>query len=334
MASSAGPEAVPNVPPAIRDLAVLAVLALVLRFVLPSVSLATEVLIFAIAVAGCTLLLGYAGLMSFGQSLFFGGGSYLTAFALSGLGLSLLPGLLVGALAGAAIAGVVGVFAIRKRGVYFVMLTLAFSQVGYFLVLAFGTVTGGENGLTDVPRPVAALAGHTVSTLATPEAFYGATAAVFVLVFVVLGRIVRSPFGAVVTALRENDLRAEALGFDVLRYKWAAFVVAGAVTGLAGALHAMFIGYVPLNNIEFELSERIVIMAILGGTGSFYGAFLGSLIYNVAADVLSSIWPRWLFGVGVTLIAVVLLLRGGAWSGVEVARQGLSGLAARLRGRR
>ncbi|WP_374448537.1 branched-chain amino acid ABC transporter permease [Stella sp.] len=304
-------------PPAIRDLAALIAISVALRFALPSVSLATEVLIFAIAVSGCTLLLGYAGLMSFGQSVFFGGGSYLTAFAMTGLGLTLLPALLTGALSGAILAGFVGLFAIRKRGVYFVMLTLAFSQVAYFLVLAFGHLTGGENGLTDVPRPALVLAGYTVSALATPGTFYIVTAAVFCLVFTVLGRVARSPFGAVVVALRENDLRAEALGFNVLQYKWATFVVAGAVTGLAGALHAMFIGYVPLNNIEFEMSERIVIMAILGGTGSFYGAFLGALVYNVAADVLSSIWPRWLFGVGVTLIAVVLLLRGGAWSGVE-----------------
>ncbi len=316
-------------PHALRDLAILVTLSVALRVALPSVSLATEVLIFAIAVSGCTLLLGYAGLMSFGQSVFFGGGSYLTAFALSGLGLTLLPALAVGALSGAALAGVIGLFAIRKRGVYFVMLTLAFTQVAYFVVLAFGHVTGGENGLTDVPRPALVLAGHTVSALATPGTFYIATATVFCLVFTALGRIARSPFGAVVVALRENDLRAEALGFNVLQYKWATFVVAGAVTGLAGALHAMFIGYVPLNNIEFEMSERIIIMTILGGSGSFYGAFLGALIYNVAADVLSSIWPRWLFGVGATLIAVVLLLRGGAWSGVEIVLKRLAGRADR-----
>ncbi|WP_245978308.1 branched-chain amino acid ABC transporter permease [Allostella humosa] len=316
-------------PRALRDLAILIAIAVALRFALPSVSLATEVLIFAIAVSGCTLLLGYAGLMSFGQSVFFGGGSYLTAFAMKGLGLTLLPALAAGAVSGAVLAGIIGLFAIRKRGVYFVMLTLAFSQVAYFVILAFGHVTGGENGMTDVPRPALVLAGHTVSALATPGAFYVVTATVFCLVFVALGRLVRSPFGAVVVALRENDTRAEALGFNVLQYKWATFVVAGAVTGLAGALHAMFIGYVPLNNIEFEMSERIVIMAILGGTGSFYGAFLGALIYNVAADVLSSIWPRWLFGVGVTLIAVVLLLRGGAWSGVEIVLRRLSGRGGR-----
>lgn len=297
--------------------------AVLLPIVLPSTSLATEVLIFALATCGCNLLLGYTGLLSFGQGVFFAAGSYLSALALIHTGIGAISALVVGAVSGAAAAAIVGAFSIRKRGVYFVMLTLAFSQMSYFLVLTLKDYTGGENGLLNVPRAPVSLLGQSVVSIATTTQFYIFTAVLFVISFAFLRRVVLSRFGTVIVAIRENERRAEALGYNTFVYKLIAFTVSGLVTGLAGAIHALFLSYVPLNNVEFEMSERIVIMTILGGAGSLYGSVLGAICYVLAAEILSDIWPRWLMLIGFALIAVVIYVPGGLWGGVEAARDAL-----------
>ncbi len=298
-----------------------AVVLVALPFLLPSVTLASELVTFAVGALSCGFLLGLVGLLSFGQGLFFGLGAYVAGVLLREHGLGMLPAVLAACVAAGLVAGLLALLAVRRLGVYFVMLTLAFAQMGYFAMLALKDITGGENGLTGVPRPPL-LAGWG----ATPGQLYAILAVLALLAFMLVQRIACSPFGSVLRAIRENEARAEALGYDARRYKVAAFAVAGLLAGLAGAMHTLFLGFVPPNTIELEMSERLIIMAIIGGAGSPLGAFVGAGFYVLAADFLSTLWPRWLMLIGFLLIAIVLFLRQGLWGGVVQ-------LVARARGR-
>lgn len=293
-----------------------------LPFVLPSVTLASEVVVFAVAALSCAFLLGMVGLLSFGQGLFFGMGAYVSAVLLKDYGIATLPAVAVAAGASAVGAGLLALLAVRRHGVYFVMLTLAFAQMGYFAMLALKDVTGGENGLTGVPRPPL-LAG--MGALPGPEAIYVFLAVLAFGAFLLVQRVGASPFGSVLRAIRQNEARAEALGYDVRRFKVAAFALAGLLAGLAGAMHTVFLGFAPPNVIELEMSERLVIMAIIGGTGAPGAAFVGAGFYVVMADWLSTLWPRWLMLIGFLLIAIVLVLRDGLWGGVAAALRRIRG---------
>jgi branched-chain amino acid transport system permease protein len=291
--------------------------AAVLPFVLPSVSMATEVLVFVIAALGCNLLLGYAGLLSFGQGIFFGIGAYAAGLTMIHLGTGIVAGLAAAA-AVSGIAGiVVGALSIQKRGIYFVMLTLAFAQMFYFVAYAAADVTGGDNGLLNVPRPPLDAFGVRLLSLATPGSFYTLAAIVFLVIFVFLERVVASPFGSTLVAIRENEERAIALGYNTRIFKVVAFAISGTVTGIAGGLYALFLNFAPLSNIDVGMSERILIVTILGGTGSLFGSFLGGTFYVVLSNLLSGLWARWLLILGLVLIVTVLYVRGGLWSAVE-----------------
>lgn len=291
---------------------VIAAALVALPFVLPSVTLASEVVVFAVGALSCTFLLGMVGLLSFGQGLFFGIGAYASAVLLKDHGIATLPAVAAAACASGIGAGLLALLAVRRQGVYFVMLTLAFAQMGYFAMLALKDLTGGENGLTGVPRPP--LIGG-LGTLPGPEAVYAFLAVFAFAVYLLVQRIGASPFGSVLRAIRQNEARAEALGYDVRRFKIAAFAMAGLLAGLAGAMHTVFLGFAPPNVIDLEMSERLVIMAIIGGTGAPGAAFIGAGFYVVMADWLSALWPRWLMLIGFLLIAIVLFVRGGLWGG-------------------
>ncbi|SBV92163.1 putative ABC transport system, membrane protein [uncultured Alphaproteobacteria bacterium] len=297
-------------------LAVLAILAL-LPLILPSATLATEIVIFAMAALACNLLLGYGGLLSFGQGLFFGAGSYLASLAMIHLGIGLIGALLVAAVSGAAIATAVGWLAIRRTGIYFVMLTLALAQMGYFLAYTLSEWTGGDNGLLDVPRPPLAVFGIELVRLDGAGGYYAFVAVLFLGVYVGARRVIDSPFGSTLVAIRENEARASAVGFDTRHFKMLAFTLSGAVTALAGALYAMLINYVPLDNVAMQMSETIVIMTVIGGTGSLLGSLLGAGALVLLGEILSAIWPRWPLLLGVGLILLVIFLRRGLWGGVE-----------------
>ena len=294
-----------------------AIVLILMPVVLPSSTLATEILIFAMAVLACNLLLGYGGLLSFGQGLFFGAGSYITALTMMHANFSLLAALLTAMCSGALIATFVGAMAIRRVGIYFVMMTLAFSQTGYFLAYTLSNWTGGDNGLLNVPRPPLTLFGFTLADLGSGTAYYSFVALLFLLVFIAARRIIASPFGSTLIAIRENETRAYAVGYDARRFKMLAFALSGAITALAGGLYAMQLHFVPLENIHMSMSEHIVIMTVIGGTGSLFGSLLGASSWVILADLLSSVWPRWMILMVAGLIAVVLFLRGGLWSGVE-----------------
>ena len=245
-------------------------------------------------------------------------------FAVGAYGLvQLVPLVLAGsAILGAAIATLVGWLSIRRQGVYFVMLTLAFSQLFYFMAYTFSGITGGDNGLLGVPRP--SLGG---AELNAPWSYYTYVAVCFLAIFAILVMVTQSTFGRTLIAIRENEGRAAAIGFPTRLFKIEAFAISGAVTAFGGALHAMLIGVAPLSNIEHHTSELILIMTIIGGSSSLFGSVLGAGFYLLLADALSAIWPRWLLLLGLVLVAVALFLQRGLWGLVErgydlVARRG------------
>ena len=289
-----------------------AITVLVLPLFMRSGVLASEILIYALAVAACNLLLGYTGLLSFGQGIFFGVGSYMAGILLTRTGIPVAIMLPLSIVTGAALAAAVGWLSIRRQGVYFVMLTLAFSQLFFFLAYTFSDLTGGDNGLLDVPRP--SLGG---SELTTPWSYYVFVAICFLVVFAMLLRATQSTFGRTLIAIRENEERATAIGFPVRAFKIAAFAISGAVTAFAGALHAMLIGVAPLTSIDYHNSEIILIMTIIGGSTSLFASVLGAASYLLMADALSVIWPRWLLLLGLCLIVVALFAQKGLWGLIE-----------------
>lgn len=284
---------------------------LILPLSLSSGTLATEILIFALAALGCNLLLGYTGLMSFGQGSFLGLGSYASGLSLLHLNVPLPLSLILATFVGAMSALVVGWFSIRQRGTYFVMLTLAFAQMFYFLAYTVKDLTGGDNGLLNIPRPDLSAFGITLLPTSTPWQYYSFVAVIFVLVFWILQRVVDSVLGRTLLAIRDNEVRASAVGYDISRFKLIAFVISGAVTGLAGGLHAIMTGIAPLANIEYHASESIVIMTVIGGTGNLFASVLGAAFYVLASHWLSSLWPRWLMLLGFLLIAISLYMHKG-----------------------
>jgi branched-chain amino acid transport system permease protein len=221
--------------------------------------------------------------------------------------------LLAALVVGAAAAALVGWFSIRQRGTYFVMLTLAFGQLFYFLAYTTPELTGGDNGLLDIPRPALRLFGHELIALTSPWQYYGFVAVLFLIVFWLLMRVSHSVFGRTLLAIRDNEARAAAVGYDVKRFKLMAFVISGAVTGLAGALHALMTGIAPLSNIDYHTSEMILVMTVIGGTGNLFASVLGAAFYVLFADWLSTLWPRWLLLLGIVLMAVSLYMQRGLW---------------------
>ncbi|WP_343499606.1 branched-chain amino acid ABC transporter permease [Achromobacter denitrificans] len=286
---------------------------LLLPLCMQSGSLASEVLIYALAVLGCNLLLGFTGLLSFGQGIFFGLGSYAVGLLLTRTGIPLPLALLAAMAVGALAATLVGWFAIRQRGTYFVMLTLAFAQMFYFLAYSLPDLTGGDNGLLDVPRPPLSVAGMELLPLDTPWRFYAFVAACFLGIFWLLLRVTNSVFGRTLLAIRDNEARATAVGYNVRMFKLAAFAISGAVTALAGAFLAMMTGIAPLSSIEYHSSEMILVMTVIGGTGNLFASVLGAAFYVLFADWLSTLWPRWLMLLGFLLIAVSLFMQKGLW---------------------
>jgi branched-chain amino acid transport system permease protein len=284
-----------------------------LPVVLPTYTLATLVLVFAIAALGCNLLLDYTGLMSFGQGIFFGFGAYGAALLLLRLDVPLLPAMAAAVVMGASIAAGVGFLAIRRRGVYFVLLTFAFAEMFAFLVYALSGLTGGENGLRGVPRPPVAVGGVTLLPLDDPLAMYAFVGVLFVLTYVFLLRVTGSPFGSTLRAIKDNEDRARAVGYDTDRFKVLAFAISGAVTALAGSLYALLLRSVPDAAMQVGMSQNILIMTIVGGTGSLYGSLFGAFGVTVLSDTLSYVWPRWRIILGLALIALVTYFQGGLW---------------------
>jgi branched-chain amino acid transport system permease protein len=288
-------------------------------FLVPYQSLATQVLIYGLFALGFNLLYGYTGLLSFGHAAYYGLGAYGAGIALAKLKVTSLWLALGTGLAAAVIGGVlIGFFCLRRRGIYFAMLTLAFAQMLYFVAFHAAELTGGDDGLRGIPLHPLDLFGTAVS-LRTPLAFYFFAYVLVVLAVAALRRILDSPFGAVLQAIRENSDRAVACGYDINRIKLLSFVFSALFAGLAGALDALRLTVVPVDSLYWTTSGQVVIMTLLGGAGTFFGPFVGAATFLILADRLSLVIEAWPLVIGVIFMAFVLFLPRGIW-GTLVAR--------------
>ena len=268
------------------------------------VKLLQEILIWGVFAMSLDLLLGHAGLVSFGHSAFFGVGGYVAALALV-RSPGALAGFVLPALVAALAALVIGVFSIRVGGVYFIMLTLAFSQM-FFAVAFQAEWLGSNDGLSGVPRPTVLGVG-----LADGRAFHACLIVFVVAAVIVMWRVVRSPFGHVLRGIHENEGRMEALGYAVSRYKLMAFVIAGTIAGVAGALATQLNGYVSPDAFFWTTSGEALLMVIIGGTGTLGGAMLGASAFILLESLVSTYTERWMLILGLTFILFVLFAPGG-----------------------
>ena len=275
-------------------------------------AIASEIWIFAMFGLGLNLILGYTGLLSFGQSTFFGSAAYVAGWLLKHYGINVFFALGIGAGVGAASAAVVGYLCVQRSGLYFIMLTFALNQMFYFIAYQWTTVTGGEDGMPGVPRP--AFLGIDFKD---PLTYYAFVSLLFLASLWVMKRIVESPLGKILQAIRENEVRAQAVGYNAPRFKLLAFVIGGAFSGVAGVLYAMLFGIVPLEAIGFVTSGNVVFATLIGGSGSLYGPVIGSFVFIWLSESVSTLWARWPLLLGVAFVIVVLFLRGGvveAWT--------------------
>jgi branched-chain amino acid transport system permease protein len=286
--------------------AVIVVLLVLAPLVLPEFwrRFLTEILIWGLLAMSSDLLIGYTGMVSFGHSAFFGIGAYVAALALV-KSPGLTSALLLPATAAAVGALVIGYFSIRVSGVYFIMLTLAFSQM--FYAVAFqNAFLGAEDGLVGIPRPT--VAGWSIGSLGRFHAYLVAIAGLLALF---LWRVTRSPFGRVLRGIHENEARMQAVGYPVRRYKLAAFVIAGTVAGIAGALYTQFQGSVSPDAFFWTTSGQALLMVIIGGTGTLGGAMLGAAAFILLQSLVSSYTERWMLILGLTFVLLVLFAPGG-----------------------
>jgi branched-chain amino acid transport system permease protein len=307
---------------AAHPVAAFAIFFAVFPFLLPHRSLATQVMTYGLFALGFNLLYGYTGLLSFGHAAYFGLGSYGTGIALAKLGFGSVWTALGAGVALAVVGGIVaGFFCLRRRGIYFAMLTLAFAQMLYFIAFHLADWTGGDDGLRGIPLHPLALPGLTLS-LRDPLTFYYFVFALVLLAVAALKRILDSPFGAVLQAIRENSDRATACGYDITRTKHLSFVFSALFTGLAGALEALRLTVVPVDALYWSTSGQVVIMTLLGGAGTFFGPFVGAAAYLVLEDSISVVTESWPLVIGAVFMAFVMFLPRGIWGTLIGAFQG------------
>lgn len=302
---------------AIRRHRVAATLAflMVFPFLMPYEALAVNILIFGLYAVGFNLLFGYTGMLSFGHAAFLGVGGYLAGIVVVHAGWPWWAAILVGIAASCFAGLVIGYVAIRTRGIYFSMVTLALAQIVYYAFYKADDWTGGENGLRGVKVEAIHLPGISIDFLNPLNKYY------VILVFVALAlwfvsRILNSPFGAVIEAIRENEKRAAACGFDVARSKLLVFVLSAAICGLAGALRALHLSMVPIDSLHYVQSGQAVMMCLLGGMGTFMGPFIGAAVFLYLEDVVTNITKYWMAVVGLVFMFFVLFFPKGIWGTV------------------
>jgi len=289
----------------------------VFPFLMPYKSLASQVLIFGLFALGFNLLYGYTGLLSFGHAAYYGLGAYGTGLTLAKLKVSSLwLGLAAGPVLAVVGAVVIGFFCLRRRGIYFAMLTLAFAQLLYFVAFHLADVTGGDDGLRGIPLLPINILGWKID-LENSLVFYYFSFVIVWLAVAGLRRILDSPFGTVLQAIRENGDRASACGYDVNRVKHLSFVFSAFFAGLAGALDALRLAVVPVESLYWVTSGQVVIMTLLGGAGTFFGPFVGAGTYLVLGDRLAVFTERWPLVIGLIFMAFVLFLPKGIWGTLD-----------------
>ncbi len=291
-----------------------------------------KIMCFALFACAFNLLIGFTGLLSFGHAAFFGGAAYVTGHALKAWGLPFELGLVVGVAFAALTGYVIGSLAIRRQGIYFTMITLALSQMLYFVFLQ-APFTGGEDGLQSIPR--GKLLG--LIDLGNDLTMYYVVLGIVIAAFALVVRIIHSPFGQVLKAVRENEPRTTSLGYDVDRYKLLAFVLSAALAGLAGSTKSVVLGFGTLTDVTWQMSGLVVLMTLVGGMGTLFGPVLGAIIIIALENKLGE-FGTWLaeltsiewfnsIGEAVTMVTGLIFVVC-----VLAFRRGIIGeLAARLR---
>lgn len=306
------------------DLLTLAGLAIA-PWVLPPLGFTEDtmnrILVFGLFGIGFDLLFGYTGLLSFGQSAFFGTGGFVAAYLLVRMGLpSVVLGLAIGTVVSAVVGYFVGLIALRRTGIYFAMITVAIAEVFFFLENSpLSAFTGGENGMPGVPAPTFYLGFATIHVSAD-WSMYGFLAVCFLIGMVIARRIIHSPVGLILVAIRENPLRAAAVGHNIHSYKLLVFVIAAAYGGLAGGLLGVMQSYMPPDAFTFETSGELVMQTVIGGLGTLYGPLVGAAVWLYLRDFLQStlgLGAAWRLGLGLIFVLLVFFLRRGIIGGVQ-----------------
>jgi len=275
-----------------------------------STPLATEVLIYALFALGFNLALGHTGILSFGHAAYFGLGSYATGMALRYLHWDVLSALLGGAVLAGLAGLMVAALAIKRQGVYFAMISLAFAQMLYFLALSpLKNLTGGEDGLKFIPKLSLSFPFHL--DLTQPYAVYFFTFAVFALAMLAMLRLLNSPFGRLLEAVRENEARARSCGFSTRRLKILAMGFSGLFCGLAGGLLTVYLSYAPLTTLHWLTSGSVLMMTILGGMHTLAGPVAGALAFLCLQDAASHFTERWELIAGALFMGLILLFPEG-----------------------
>ncbi len=288
-------------------------LAVGLALVLPQIIypvLALDVLLWGLFAVALNLLLGYGGLLSFGHAAFWGSAAYTAGIAAKQWALPFPVAALCAMLFAVLLALPIAYLSIRRTGIYFAMVTLAFAQMVFYIVNQWREVTGGENGLQAIPRTLFGL------NLSAPITFYYASLPLVLLGFMVAYRVVHSPFGHVIVAIRDNEARAKALGYPTGRYKFLVFLISAALSGLAGGLFALGHGFAALEVVHWTTSGTVVMMTVLGGMGTLWGGIVGAALLLLLRDWLSTWTDAWGVITGAIFVLVVLGFRRGIWGSV------------------
>jgi branched-chain amino acid transport system permease protein len=274
-------------------------------------TMASEILIYSVVAVAANLLLGYAGLFSFGQASFFGLGGYAGGYLLAHYKVSLPVALAAGGIAGGIGAAIIGAICVRRTGIYFIMLTFAFNQMFYYLAYQLKEITGGEDGMTGIVRPSLDILGFISINISKPIGFYVLVSLVFLVCFIFMWRVIESPFGKIMVSTRENPQRAASIGYNVKNAQILMFAITGVVSGIAGVLYSMLYWIMPIDAIHWLNSGFIVFMVLIGGTNSPFGPVVGTTIFICLQDLFGIIWERWPLLFGVVVVCVVMFLQGG-----------------------
>ena len=283
------------------------------------VSIMAEIMIWGLLASSANLLLGYTGLLSFGQSLYFGFGAYGVAFAITKLGLGIIPAFFVGVALATLIAAIAGFFAVRLTWHYFATITIVFSLIFYLVAVGWKSLTGGDDGLSFTLPPVARF-GDIELTLLDPTFQYFFILTIVSLCYLLQYMLLRSPLGVAFTAVRDNDKRAGLIGLNPYWIRLTSFVIAGFLAGVSGALFALFSRYASAQYMFWTVSGDAVIWTIVGGAGTLFGPIVGAALLIIIREELSMYWEHYLMLVGLIVILMVTFAPKGVVGSVKAWR--------------
>jgi branched-chain amino acid transport system permease protein len=274
-------------------------------------ALATRVVVLGLAAMGLNLLLGFTGMLSFGHAAYFGLGAYGAGLTLKFLSASTPLAIVLGTLLGGGAGALFGLLIVRRRGVYFAMVTIAFGQICYYVAYKWNSLTGGFDGLRGFGRQSLQLGAWLIDIENNDTVFYYFVVAVFGVAVALMGLLLRSPFGRSLLAIRENQRRARFLGIPVERHIWISFSISCLFTAFAGSLYALLNNFADPMALHYSLSGELVIMVVLGGMRAFWGPLIGAAVFVVVQDYISSMTIDWMAFVGLIFVLVVMFFPRG-----------------------